>query len=954
MAKMRTDRNNNPTAMTTDVAKSLGLKEGVDFVRGDVFPDNPNLFTARLIGNPVATTTKALDIAASTGRGAFYTQGGKQRWTHTALSDEEWQTLQPEAKKKVIAAMYQKEGGSGELMKKKTYKVKFDNGKTVVFDNKPTPQDVEYVAQKLNIQPTKQPPIDEKVTPKTSYVSQISEKGFFAPITGKVRVRDVIREAANTLLSAEIGLGKTLGGALAGVAYGKKIEASNQKLLDSGSKMAELALSQKDPKKKDKYLKMAKQDFQQAGVNWKDIVPEIQKTNKQILGEALGGAVDIATLGTFGAGVKAVAKTGKLLTKPALQGAEKLITKETIPTALGQFKPGLKAITAGALGGYGMDVGTKLQYGEEKPYMPGVGTLLGAGIPVLGTAGSKISPVKAQKRFINNLNNVFKKGTQTIKKMFDFAESKGINLGEEIANRNIKVVVDNERLKFNIGSLDILDKDIIEKSNIIDDLTKTSKSQYTADELKELAIKKIKNNKILANEGRTLDVTKQALDKIDDFVAQTNKSYFTLNELQNFKKGMWAASKKFKPTEVGKSDAYSELGSVFKDIIEDEFPDVAIKNINKEIGKAEELYKFINKVNGLQDGGIVLKGGKLGKYFTDIIGTVGGGVLGNLIAPGPLGIAIGGVTGHKLSTILRNLSQKSSVLGIIDGILIKFAKQAPESIAIKEAKLFLEAVKSGKNPTPSPRVLEIFKNIFKEQPLLLKAPSLQLPERISKEPLGKTLAYPSRTEIGKEATIEQAQKAAGIYRGKNLPARIPGRSYEGGGSINLPEKIPNKLYGMSDIRAVLGGAALGTGALIGAKDGEYISEKVMPEIKVRKNNKIETYKVLEEGKMRSTYYDPLDPKQTRPNTDGTGAYGRLVEWGDLATNKYPKDTMIFIEELKNYETPFGMGIFRVNDTMNPRFKKTLDIAIPPQVKNKKELEKIIGNNKFNFRVIEKK
>jgi len=34
---MRTDRHNNPVAMTTDVAKTLGLVEGVDYTVGDPF-----------------------------------------------------------------------------------------------------------------------------------------------------------------------------------------------------------------------------------------------------------------------------------------------------------------------------------------------------------------------------------------------------------------------------------------------------------------------------------------------------------------------------------------------------------------------------------------------------------------------------------------------------------------------------------------------------------------------------------------------------------------------------------------------------------------------------------------------------------------------------------------------------------------------------------------------------
>ncbi len=113
----RTDRNNNPTAMTTEAARSLGLKEGVDFVRGDVFPDNSNLYTAKLLGDPIKTTVKGLDTASSTpGVSAFRTQAGQLRWTHTNMSNEEWNSLDEASKANVVKQMYQKEGGDGSLV----------------------------------------------------------------------------------------------------------------------------------------------------------------------------------------------------------------------------------------------------------------------------------------------------------------------------------------------------------------------------------------------------------------------------------------------------------------------------------------------------------------------------------------------------------------------------------------------------------------------------------------------------------------------------------------------------------------------------------------------------------------------------------------------------------------------------------------------------------------------
>lgn len=146
----RTDRNNNPTAMTTDVAKSLGLIEGQDYIVGDKFPGNSNLYTAKIVGDPIETTIKGLDNAASTGKGAFRTQSGKPRWSYIDMTDAQWNAMTPEEKKATVISMYKNEGGSGTLAggatasdnsgsvskfvqdsDGKTYKVTTKNGKQV-------------------------------------------------------------------------------------------------------------------------------------------------------------------------------------------------------------------------------------------------------------------------------------------------------------------------------------------------------------------------------------------------------------------------------------------------------------------------------------------------------------------------------------------------------------------------------------------------------------------------------------------------------------------------------------------------------------------------------------------------------------------------------------------------------------------------------------------------------
>lgn len=108
----RTDRHNNPTAFTTAVAQQAGLVEGVDYVVGDAFPDNPNLFTARLIGTPeqaIDTTIKLIDNIG------FQTAKGQPRWTYINMNNAEWNALDKTGKENVIKGMYQHEGGSGVL-----------------------------------------------------------------------------------------------------------------------------------------------------------------------------------------------------------------------------------------------------------------------------------------------------------------------------------------------------------------------------------------------------------------------------------------------------------------------------------------------------------------------------------------------------------------------------------------------------------------------------------------------------------------------------------------------------------------------------------------------------------------------------------------------------------------------------------------------------------------------
>lgn len=110
---MRTDRHNNPTAFTTDIAKQAWLIEWVDYIVWDAFPDNPNMKTAKLIWDPFEQTIKVIDKIW------FKTQSWNSRWTYTDklwMTNEKWKTLSDEEKKNFITRMYKEEWGSWELL----------------------------------------------------------------------------------------------------------------------------------------------------------------------------------------------------------------------------------------------------------------------------------------------------------------------------------------------------------------------------------------------------------------------------------------------------------------------------------------------------------------------------------------------------------------------------------------------------------------------------------------------------------------------------------------------------------------------------------------------------------------------------------------------------------------------------------------------------------------------
>lgn len=103
---MRTDDNNNPAAFTTDIASQAGLILGSDYERGTQFPNGEQLWTAKLLGDPIQLTIRVIDSIG------YYTKRGIPRWTYIALPKFVWDSLDSDGKRDIVGFHYMNEGGT--------------------------------------------------------------------------------------------------------------------------------------------------------------------------------------------------------------------------------------------------------------------------------------------------------------------------------------------------------------------------------------------------------------------------------------------------------------------------------------------------------------------------------------------------------------------------------------------------------------------------------------------------------------------------------------------------------------------------------------------------------------------------------------------------------------------------------------------------------------------------
>lgn len=413
-----------------------------------------------------------------------------------------------------------------------------------------------------------------------------------------------------------------------------------------------------------------------------------EKPLSVLAGEA-GKGIEAISLGVGGAGAGTAVKTG-------IKGLFKQGVKEGLATG---------AKTGGAYG-----LGEGLQKDTLSPGQLAYDTLFGAGTGALfgGVLGGA-TPV------------ISKTVTKSLK-LKDIVSSEE-KIMEQIAERNRKVLNPTQRMsavedRFMKDSPSFIAKEFpdmpikIERNRLnLDDGIDALTQKYNAEELafdsllknngKFLDLNSIENqakkNAESMFSGTQREKAVQAIEnEMSAFARQAQQDGYLVDgsggkllipSLQGniFKRGLWQRTKGFGSPE---SEVFNQsnylLGSAFKDSIETAVDDAPIKAMNKRLGDFISSIKYLEKRNG----GVPGTGGKMGRYFVRVMGSIagsGGGIPGSVM---------GAITADKVATFLANPELTTSMY---NRLLKRIEKEGKMDILQQAQKILNDRMEKAAN-----------------------------------------------------------------------------------------------------------------------------------------------------------------------------------------------------------------------------------------------------------------
>ncbi|RJQ33901.1 hypothetical protein C4568_03810 [Candidatus Parcubacteria bacterium] len=377
---------------------------------------------------------------------------------------------------------------------------------------------------------------------------------------------------------------------------------------------------------------------------------------------------------------------------------------------------------------------------------------------------------------VSKLQEGYKKVFQTTKPLrerYAFALDKGTDPARILAERKLTPTVENGKVRTN-EIVDTLEEEVFEKSATLDEALSLYPNTIALEDVRSSVKRSIGQDPTLRREGRVAEMQEQADRILNAYVAQEGIDRFTLSDLQEFKKGQWELSKRFKETDLGRADAHYEVGSALRRTIEQNAEDVAVKGLNRELGQLQDTIKILERADG-----VAVKGGRLGTRVGQLLGSIAG-TQTNLPLIGPILGALGGGW-------LASQLQKNAVIGPINRALLKYSEVKPDDKVLKETKKFIEDVRAGKKTLPNDEVLEFLGQISVENKVPLLPPAIESLYR-SQIGSGPTINLPARTQTTQDA-LDVAATAGDRARREVDAARTNPRRLlnpSGGNPIQMP------------------------------------------------------------------------------------------------------------------------------------------------------------------------
>lgn len=437
---------------------------------------------------------------------------------------------------------------------------------------------------------------------------------------------------------------------------------------------------------------------------------------------------------------------------------------------------------AGGVAGAGMELeekGTDVRPGGLLGSTLGGAAVGGAIAPIAPIAGSAFRSApgrlargqvvgaadEAVRSLERSYDEVFEL-TKPLQKQANFSRQQGLNPSKVLSER--KLIFDIEDGKIRTEKVvSSLDDEITTKSRVLDNAIAKYPQTVTREQVKNTVMRKIANDPLIQQEGRVAQLQKQASDEIDNLFNQKNADRLRLIDIQEFKKGQWRLSKKFKPSDVGRSDVHSAVGSGLREVIEENIPDVAVRQLNKQIGELQDTLNLVRRADGT-----AVKGGRLGGGIAQIAGAVAGsqhGIIGSILG------AIGG-------RLLARQLQKAAIIGPINRALLKYSRIAPDDEILQKAINFIEDVESGKTFLPDDETFEFLRQMSQKAdvPLLPAAQKDAIRSQVGSGPVinlpEKTQSTLDKLDIQKTAPQRVRQEIDSV-RTTNTPLlRGPGEN----------------------------------------------------------------------------------------------------------------------------------------------------------------------------------